>query len=99
MKDELLLPTKEQWLEVAEKVQYNNSWRFGICNYLVGMGFGSTRNYPRFMKPFAPHGKKSSYKYWWPTDDAGDRERAFFCCMMAAITKAGDMESLIQETN
>ena len=104
------LPTKAQWLEMAEAFDVpfskRNTEQLGITSP------GHTRKYYRtrggicwtisnyaggdnFYQSFDPH--NSSWPFWWPLDDAGDQERAFFCCMMLAITAAGDMESMIEE--
>ena len=111
------LPTKAQWLEIAEAFDtpYGNRTpkqlrfttemdnkkrsRTGIC-WVFWSQFN--RKFMEYADCFAGW----SSEYWrvghdqnfvWPNSDKGDRERAFFCCMMAAITEAGDMESMIEE--
>lgn len=94
------LPTKAQWDEIAEAFglpldERNDDQREltfflsrgGICEALTAKELSDDPMY----KIYQGRG------YWWDRDDAGDRERAFFCCMMAAITDAGDMESMIEE--
>lgn len=102
------LPSKAQWDEIGKAfdtpleerdrrrkfltMTNNIISRGGICfavqrvtNYYWGW----------FMHAFDPC--LNDELFWWPNTDAGDRERAFFCMLMAAITEAGDMESLVEE--
>lgn len=98
------LPTKAQWDEIAKLFEDRNSsipiTAGGICHALDSMGFRrGWAEYYDFLKPFAPplalNNRK--YGYWWEKYDAGDRERAFFCMLMGAITEAGDMDDMIEE--
>lgn len=97
------LPTKAQWDEIAEafdtpfrkrdEEQVFMTFiasRGGICDALSCINCGR-----HLMQGFHP--TKRIWHYWWPCTDAGDRQRAFFCMLMAAITEAGDMESMIEE--
>lgn len=106
------LPTKAQWDKMAEafwrslkergRKQLNlttvhsvdvNS-REGIC-WALDVGLECNFEFLYNIAPFRD--RKDRGAYWWPLDDVGDRERAFFCMLMAAITEAGDMESLVGE--
>lgn len=106
------LPTKEQWNEMAEAfdtpldkrtrkyLALTNPFgltdpegRTGICSAIgSGLGLGCSGDFFQAFSFESPYGIN-----WWPTTDAGDRQRAFFCCMMSAITEAGDMEAMIGE--
>lgn len=98
------LPTKAQWLEIAEAFDtprnaVQASWieHGSLCFTFDNMGFDRHIGcYHDFLQPFDPT-NHDEFECWWPTTNAGDRERAFFCILMSAITEAGDMESLIEE--
>ncbi len=93
------LPTTKQWDKIAEALNKPKTKRskrerlltrnYGICHSLLELNC----DWHGFYEAFQPE----YFGWWWPRDDAGDRERAFFCCMMAAITEAGDMEKMIEE--
>lgn len=104
------LPTKAQWDEMAEAfyvpinernerqrlytgyVEIEGATRLaiftGICYAIRNLTDESWNWFSNAMNP-------DEGGWWWPLDNAGDRQRAFFCCMMAAITESGDMESMI----
>ena len=98
-------PTKAQWDEIAEAFDTPRKKRNlrqisltddehhrGICDALHEIGYP----WYWFFRSFRPEILVGD-TYFWPLTPAGDRQRAFFCCMMAAITEAGDMESMIEE--
>lgn len=101
-------PTSAQWLEIAKAFDRpfeerpkrhlrftgclccSPQSRMGLCNTFDEIEV-SYKSLHGFMKD------ANLYGYWWPTNDTGDRQRAFFCMMMSAITAAGDMDDMIEE--
>ncbi len=98
------LPTKAQWDEIGEAFdtpfrsrteQQKHIAMSGLC-YAVDVILNNhhdCRISPEYKIPdMIVYGKFRNI--FWRTSN---KRRAFFCCMMAAITEAGDMKSLIEE--
>lgn len=96
------LPTSSQWLKAAKATEGGFT---GLCAYWDMLDFERGEDlYHAFLSPFAPrrvydckNKRQDGYGFWWTRIRKGRNQRAFFCCMMSAITAAGDMESMIEE--
>ena len=99
------LPTKAQWDEMAEAFgtpfEKQTKWQKRITHSGLCLACDLTINGDNSV-PLSEEYKIPEYivfgsyeaRGWWDWDK---RNRSFFCMLMAAITEAGDMESLVEE--
>lgn len=104
------LPTSKQWLEIAEAFDRTHTRRStqqkriavsGICLAVdtILNGDESDIPSPEYRLPDLILHKKAVSGFWKWDEYPCDRQRAFFCCMMSAVTEAGDMKAMIGDEN